>query len=35
MSDNDTDSAIVYGIVSIRIEERRLENGCREADFVC
>ena len=35
MADYHSDSAVIYSIVSIRIEERRLEDGCREADLVC
>ena len=35
MSDNHTDSTVVYGIIRIEIEERRLENACGEADLVC
>ena len=34
MSDNDSDRSVVDRVVSIRIEERRLEDSCREADLV-
>ena len=35
VTDYDTDRTVVHGIVSFRIEERRLQDGCRETDFVC
>ena len=34
VADHNADSAIVHRLVGIRIEERRLKDGCREADFV-
>ena len=34
VTDDNTNSAIVSGIVSIELEERRLEDSCGEADFV-
>ena len=34
VADNHTDRAIVGCIVSLQVKERRLENGCREADLV-
>ena len=34
MADNNADSAVVHGIIGLRIEERLLEDCCREADLV-
>ena len=34
VTDHDTDATIVDSVVSIRVEERRLENSGREADLV-
>ncbi len=35
MSYDNAYSSVIYSIVSIWIEERRLENCCREADLIC
>ena len=34
MTDYATDATVVDSVVSIGIEERRLQDGCREADLV-
>ena len=34
MADHHADGAVVHGVVSLGVVERRLEDGCREADLV-
>ncbi len=34
VTDNRTDTAVVYRIISIEVEERELQDGSREYDFI-